>query len=133
MSDTPPPAPSAHTPLAAAALRGRCPRCGEGTLFSGALTLGLAPACQRCGLDYAFADPGDGPAVFAVLVLGAVVLGAAMVAEFGFGVPLWAHVLLWGVTTPLLAFLLLRVLKGTLVALQFRHGARPAGADDLKR
>ena len=43
-------------------LAGRCPRCGDGKLFSGFLT--VAPRCDVCGLDYAFADSGDGPAVF---------------------------------------------------------------------
>ena len=35
----------------------------------------------------------------------------------------WVHVLLWGILTPLLAFFLLRVLKATLIALQFKHKA----------
>ena len=43
-------------------LLGRCPRCGQGHSFKGFLT--LAPRCERCGLDYGFADAGDGPAVF---------------------------------------------------------------------
>ena len=38
-------------------LRGRCPRCGEGRLFSGFLN--LRPACEKCGLDYRFADAVD--------------------------------------------------------------------------
>ena len=37
-----------------AGLRCRCPRCGEGALFSGFLT--VAKSCDRCGLDYGFAD-----------------------------------------------------------------------------
>ena len=46
----------------------RCPACGKGRLFSGYLT--LAPACNHCGLKYDFADAGDGPAVFVILVTG---------------------------------------------------------------
>jgi len=38
-----------------AGLRCRCPRCGEGKLFSGFLT--VAKSCDQCGLDYGFADP----------------------------------------------------------------------------
>lgn len=108
-------------------MRGSCPRCGTGRLFAGPFTLRLAPACPHCEQDYTFADPGDGPAVFAILLLGVLVLGGAMIAEFRFGVPLWGHVLLWGVTTPLLAFGLLRVLKSGLIALQWRHKAGEAG------
>ncbi|WP_238178864.1 DUF983 domain-containing protein, partial [Methylobacterium dankookense] len=40
-------------------LRCRCPRCGEGRLFDGFIT--LKPGCEACGLDYGFADPADGP------------------------------------------------------------------------
>ena len=53
-------------------LRGRCPRCGEGRLFHGFLS--LRPACERCGLDYGFADAGDGPAVFVILIGGFIVV-----------------------------------------------------------
>ena len=48
-------------------LRGRCPRCGEGKLFQGFLS--LRPRCAHCGLDFNFADAGDGPAVFVILIV----------------------------------------------------------------
>ena len=104
-----------------AGLRARCPRCGEGVLFRRGLT--LRETCGRCGLNFAFADPGDGPAVFAILILGFLVLGGALLVEFRLHPPVWVHVVLWGVATPLLAFGLLRLLKATLIALQFKHKA----------
>ncbi len=110
-------------PALVAALMCRCPRCGKGGVFANSWTLGIRPACPSCGLDFRFADTGDGPAVFGILILGAVVLGGAMIAEFKFGAPVWVHVLLWGVTTPLLALVLLRWLKAGLLALQYRHKA----------
>ena len=57
-------------------LRGRCPRCGEGRLFQGFLD--LRPRCEHCGLDYGFADAGDGPAVFVILIGGFIVVFAAL-------------------------------------------------------
>jgi uncharacterized protein (DUF983 family) len=33
------------------------------------------------------------------------------------------HVVLWGLATPALAFVLLRTLKGALIALQYKHQA----------
>ena len=60
-------------------LRGRCPRCGEGKLFPGFLT--LRPRCERCGLDFDFADAGDGPAVFVILIGGVIVVFAALITE----------------------------------------------------
>jgi len=125
MTDTPP------SPLAAG-LTCRCPRCGKGRLFKGLLSLSLKDKCDVCGLDYAFIDSGDGPAIFAILILGFVVLGGALIAEFKFGVPVWGHILLWGILTPLLAIGLLKVLKSTLAALQSHYKAREAGGADLK-
>ena len=109
------------TSAAAAGLKARCPRCGEGALFRRGLA--LRDKCDRCGLSYAFADPGDGPAVFAIFILGFFILGGALLVEFKLGPPVWVHVLLWGIGTPILAFLLLRVLKAALIALQFKHKA----------
>ena len=48
---------------------------------------------------------------------------AALLVEFKLGPPVWVHVVLWGLLTPLLAFFLLRVLKATLIALQYKHKA----------
>jgi uncharacterized protein (DUF983 family) len=105
----------------AAGLKARCPRWGVGALFRSGLT--LRHRWDRCGLSYAFAVGGVGPAVFAIFILGFLVLGGALLVEFRLGPPVWVHVVLWGVLTPLLAFVLLRVLKAVLIALQFRHQA----------
>jgi len=54
------------------AMRGlacRCPRCGKGKLYAGFLD--LRPNCESCGLDYAFIDTGDGPAIFLIMIAGA--------------------------------------------------------------
>jgi uncharacterized protein (DUF983 family) len=102
-------------------LRARCPRCGVGALFERGLL--LRKACGHCDLSYAFADAGDGPAVFATFILGFLILAGALLLEFKVGPPAWVHILFWGVLTPLVAFLLLRVLKATLIALQFKHKA----------
>ena len=111
---------SAPSPVAAG-LAARGPRCGRGALFRSGLI--LREKCEHCGLSYAFADSGDGPAVFAIFILGFLVLGGALFVEFRVEPPVWVHVVLWGVLTPLLAIGLLRVLKGTLIAIQYKHKA----------
>ncbi|WP_409561236.1 DUF983 domain-containing protein [Hyphomicrobium sp. MC8b] len=103
------------------ALTCRCPRCGNGKLFVNVLN--MRDKCDACGLDYKFVDTGDGPAVFAIFILGFLCIGGALIAEFKFGVPWWVHVLLWGILTPLLGVLLLRFLKALLIALQFKNKA----------
>lgn len=93
----------------------RCPQCGKGSLFRNGLM--MRDRCENCDLDYAFVDTGDGPAVFAILILGFVVLGLALFVEFRYEPPVWVHGALWGVLTPLFSFVLLRYLKATLIAL----------------
>jgi uncharacterized protein (DUF983 family) len=104
-----------------ACLMGKCPRCGKGDLFRRGLV--LRDRCANCDMDYAFIDTGDGPAVFAILILGFLILGMALIAEFRFHVPLWFHVAAWGLLTPLLALVLLRGLKSLLIGLQYRNKA----------
>jgi uncharacterized protein (DUF983 family) len=102
-----------------AALFCRCPRCGEGKLYNGLLT--VAPRCKACDLDLAAQDAGDGPAVFVILILGALVVALAIFVEVTFAPPIWVHLLLW---TPVIiggAILLLRPLKAWLIAMQYRH------------
>ncbi len=116
MHNTAPP-PSPHI----AGIKGRCPRCGEGRLFSGYLT--LKPRCEVCGLDFGFADSGDGPAVFVIFIAGFVVAGLALVVEFMYEPPYYIHALLWGPLAVLMTLAPLRPLKGLLIALQYRFEA----------
>lgn len=105
----------------AAGLTGRCPRCREGHLFSGFLTVGKG--CERCGLDYSFADAGDGPAIFVILISGFIVVGAALIVEVVYQPPFWLHALLWGPLILIVTLLPLRLLKGLLIVLQYHHSA----------
>jgi uncharacterized protein (DUF983 family) len=105
--------------LTHAALACRCPRCGEGRLFAGLLT--VRPSCPACGLDLSAQDAGDGPAVFVILFLGLIVVGLAAIVEIKFAPPIWVHLVLWA---PLIlggAILMLRPLKAALIALQYKH------------
>lgn len=120
-------------PTLRAGLLGRCPRCGSGRLFKGPLTLEVREACEACGLNNAFADSGDGPAVFVILFLGFVMMGAALLVEFKLSPPLWVHVVLWAPTALLLGFGLLRPMKAMLIALQYRNRAEEARLDDGER
>jgi uncharacterized protein (DUF983 family) len=101
---------------------GRCPRCGEGKLFSGFLT--TAPKCTNCGLDYSFIDSGDGPAVFVIFIVGAIVVGLAFFVEFNYQPPYWLHLALWIPLILILSLGLLRPLKGMMIAQQYHHKAQ---------
>jgi uncharacterized protein (DUF983 family) len=91
--------------------------------------LSVRPACEVCGLDLSAQDAGDGPAVFAILFLGMVVVGLAALVEIKFSPPLWVHLLLWAPLILVGATAMLRPLKAGLIALQYRHrllGAPPS-------
>jgi uncharacterized protein (DUF983 family) len=103
-------------------LRGRCPRCGEGRLFRGFLQ--LRPRCESCGLDFNFADAGDGPAVFVILLGGAIVVCAALITEVVYQPPYWVHAMLWLPLILLVTLAPLRPIKGLMIALQYHHRAQ---------
>jgi uncharacterized protein (DUF983 family) len=104
-----------------------CPRCGEGKLFQGFLT--LRPRCERCGLDSGFADAGDGPAVFIMFIAGFIVVGAALVVEVKYAPSLWVHALIWVPLILLVTLGPLRLIKGLLIALQYHHDAAEGRLD----
>ncbi|WP_419913600.1 DUF983 domain-containing protein [Hoeflea sp.] len=112
----------------ASGIRGLCPRCGEGPLFDGYIKVGTA--CPNCGLDYGFADAGDGPAVFVILLIGFLVVGIALWAEVSFAPPLWLHLVLWIPLSLGLCLLLLRALKGLLINLQYANSAHEGEIDN---
>ncbi len=109
-------------------LTGHCPRCGEGKLFDGFLT--VAPCCRVCGLDYSFADSGDGPAAFVILIIGFIVVGLALWMEVNYTPPLWVHFILWVPLAIILSLLAMRSIKGILINLQFRNKASQGRLDD---
>ena len=105
----------------ATGIRGRCPRCGRGRLFESFLT--LAPECEVCGLNYAFADPADGPAFFVICFACVPAVLFAVWLEVAYEVPYWVHLV-----TSLPVLLLtcippLRPLKGWLIASQYVYKA----------
>ena len=106
------------------ALRGlacKCPRCGKGKLYAGFLD--LRQSCEACGLDYAFIDSGDGPAIFIIMLAGAIVVACALIVEVKYQPPFWLHAVLWLPLILATTLLPLRAMKSLLIALQFHHKA----------
>ena len=117
MADVMPTPPSPYV----AGLTCRCPACGNSPLFQNFLS--LRPRCDACGLDYGFADAGDGPAIFIILFAGFIVVGAALAVEILFQPPYWVHAALWGPLILLVTLAPLRPMKSLLIALQYHHKA----------
>ena len=106
----------------------RCPRCGKGRLLTNFLE--LRPRCESCGLDFGFAESGDGPAVFVILRAGFLVGGCALVVEVLYQPPLWLHALLWAPLIVATTLLPLRPMKGLMIALQYHHKAAEGRTGD---
>ena len=108
--------------LVRAALFGLCPDCGAKTLFEGPIS--FAEDCPECGLDYASFNVGDGPAALLTMVIGALIITAAVNLDIALRPPFWVHVLIWVPLTVILVFLSLRVAKGALLIAEHRNNAR---------
>lgn len=112
-------------------LRCRCPRCGEGPLLKGYLT--IRDECPVCHLNYGFAEPADGPAFFAMSAVGLVGMIGFMIFEFTVHPPIWVHLV---VTFPILIAMCLGVLrpfKGWMVSEQYVHKAADAQFESVGR
>ncbi len=111
----------------AAGLAGKCPRCGKGELFRAFLT--VRDACPACGLDLRGHDAGDGPAVFVILGLGALIVPLVLWLEFSYEPPLWLHAVIWIPVILVATLVPLRLIKGVLVAQQYRHRSTAGDGD----
>ena len=90
--------------------------------------------CPHCreALHHQRAD--DAPPYFALLIVGHIVIGAALAVEVAYAPPLWLGMVLWPVLAVALCLALLPRIKGALVGLQWAlrmHGfdAGPRGPE----
>jgi uncharacterized protein (DUF983 family) len=108
-------------------LAARCPNCGKGRLFAGFLT--VSPTCEKCGFDLKAADPGDGPAVFVMLIGGFLVVFPALFFQVAYNPPVWIILAVFMPLAVLVPLALLRPVKGLLLAAQFHFKASQARHD----
>ena len=105
-----------------AGLRSLCPRCGAATLF-GRHWIKFEPRCAACGLDFTAFNVGDGPAAFLTLILGTIIMAAAIVLELTVHPPLWLHLLIWLPVTFAGVIWSLRLAKAALLSAEYRNRA----------
>ena len=113
-------APLAAPTLAAATLKGLCPKCGAATLFAG--TARFASTCRACGLDFAAIDVADGPAAFLILIVGTIVAVAAIFVDLAYSPAWWVH-LIWLPIMIALTLAGLRLGKAALIYQIYHHAA----------
>ena len=129
MSDSVPPPPGEPTegalppplPLFVAGTRGLCPRCGERTIYAGLIK--FADRCSACGLDFTQFNVGDGPAAFLTLIIGTIIVAAAVFLQVAYSPPVWLQMLIWVPVTAAAVVASLRVAKGVLLIVEYRQAA----------
>jgi uncharacterized protein (DUF983 family) len=119
------PAPSAWE----AGLKLRCPECGKAPVFQGYLK--FRDTCAACGANFKAADAGDGPAVFVILIVGAIVAPLLIILQFGLELPGWLALAITMVAAVALCLALLPPFKSLLFAFQWKHKAREATHKDV--
>lgn len=90
-----------------AALRGLCPRCGQGRLFDGFLK--VRPQTSHSGRT------------FIMQIAGFVAVFSALVVEINFHPPMWLHLIVWLPMTAGLSLALMRPGRGLMIGLQYRN------------
>jgi uncharacterized protein (DUF983 family) len=108
--------------IAEAALFGLCPECSAKTLFAGPAR--FAERCGKCGLDYDSFNVGDGPAAILTLILGALIIAAAIGLDIAIRPPFWVHVLIWVPVTITMVLCSLRLAKAALLISEHRNNAK---------
>ena len=95
----------------------RCPACGTGPMFRAFLK--VADTCPSCGEAFHHHRADDAPPYFTILIVGHVVVGAALALERWQEPSTAVHLALWVPLTLLLSVWLLPRIKGALIALQW--------------
>jgi uncharacterized protein (DUF983 family) len=112
--------PGEKRPLFSTLLKGlacRCPNCGQGRLFAGYLR--IAPACSQCGTELHHHRADDAPPYFTMMIVGHLIIGLVLWAEIVYSPPVWLHLVIWLPMTLVLSLVLMRPIKGVIVALQW--------------
>lgn len=98
--------------------RGRCPRCGLGSVFK--TYLEVSDKCHVCHLGLSCHDTGDGAVVPALLLVGGVICAMAFYTEVKYQPPYWVHAVLWLPMIIGFTLVTLPALKGIAIGLQHK-------------
>jgi uncharacterized protein (DUF983 family) len=121
-------------PIFASMRRGaalKCPACGVGAMFRRYLK--VVDACPHCGEELHHHRADDAPAYFTIVIVGHIVVSLVLVVEMAYRPALWVHAALWLPLTVILTLVLLPMVKGALVGLQWAlrmHGFDPEAGEE---
>jgi uncharacterized protein (DUF983 family) len=98
-------------------VRGKCPNCGRGRMFSSFLK--VADRCDVCGEELFHQRADDFPAYLVIILVGHIVVPLVLLVETEYAPPMWFGLAVWGPLTVGLALALIQPVKGAVVAIQW--------------
>lgn len=99
-----------------------CPRCGEGRMFAGYLS--VREACDICKMAFEPLRSDDAPPYFTLVVVGHLVISLYLLLWPYMPFPDWVHALIWCSLTLVLSLAMLPFVKGGVMAIIFRTKAK---------
>jgi uncharacterized protein (DUF983 family) len=105
--------------------RMKCPRCGEGRIFTRYLK--RDESCQNCGESFEGLDADDGPAWLTIAIVAHIVVPLLIVLERGELMPYWQEAGILVIVTIVGALLFLPWSKGLFIAALWLINRKPAG------
>ena len=96
---------------------GRCPNCGENTIFSRYTKVN--DRCPACGEELHHHRADDAPPYLTIFVVGHVVVPLALALEKAYQPEMWIHWALWLPLTLVMSLFLLPRFKGAMIGLQW--------------
>ncbi len=95
----------------------RCPACGTGALYGKYLK--VQHACGHCCTELHHHRADDAPPYFTMMIVGHIVVGGVLAVERQLAPSMLVHMLLWLPLTLALSLVLLPIVKGGLIGLQW--------------
>lgn len=102
--------------------RRKCPRCGQGSMFRGYLT--ITDKCTSCDLPFEPLRADDAPAYFTIFIVGHIVVSGLLMLESYAHPPYWMQLAIWLPATIIMAVGLLPYLKGAVMAVIYCSNAK---------
>ncbi len=95
-------------------------------------------ACEACGTELHHHRADDAPPYFTMMIVGHIVVGGVLSLEKAVAPSLWLHLALWLPLTVVMSLVLLPMVKGGLIGLQwalkmhgFGSGPDPAAPEPI--
>ncbi|WP_419912537.1 DUF983 domain-containing protein [Hoeflea sp.] len=107
---------------------GRCPHCGQGSLFRSFLK--PVHSCESCGEEMHHHRADDLPPYLVIFIVGHVVVAGYMIAEPFLDWNSWQHLAMWIPVTLVMALAMIQPTKGAVIGLQWANYMHGFGGED---